>query len=172
MFVSFFQELLAYAEANNIGAEDSDTFVQIPNVAAGNRVNMTIAPVAPYAATIIHRISFGNILAGVFQLWSGQKGRTYHAGVISPDVIGLGITTWLVTTSDAPLMFDIQNIDVLNHYFECYLWHINVYSYEELNELRGAVTTLLTNTDVVGKLDELIGEVKRVPLTTENVCER
>lgn len=170
MFQSFFQELMAYAEANNIGAEDSDTFIQNAAIPANTRINMTIAPAIPYAATIIHRISFGNVLAGVFQLWSGQKGRTYHAGIISPEVIGLGISTWMVVTSDAPLMFDIQNIDVLNHYFECYLWHINVYSYDELNDLRAAVTTLLTNNDVTAKLDEVIAELKQVPLTRKQVC--
>lgn len=148
MFNVLYQEVLASAEALTISAEHSETYVQIPVCPSGVRLDFSIIPAPPYYATIVHRFSYGDIVPGVFQVWAGQIGMTYHTGLITTDVIQAGITTWLIVTAKNPLTFALRNNDLVNQYWESYLWQINIYTQEELGKIREIVRKITLGVDI------------------------
>jgi len=168
-FIDLYQRILAFCEASAISALHSETYVQIPEVPPGIRLNFTITPSPPYYATIIHRFSYGDILSGIFQVWGGQKGMTYHTGVITSDIIASGISTWLVVTQKDSLVFSLQNNDVVNRYFECYLWQINILTQSELEQIRKAVLRMTMGIDIEELVARLWVPTSPTPIAVRGV---
>jgi len=116
-----------------------ETYVQIPVFPAETRMNFLITPAAAYHAIVIHRFSFGNVVPGVFRLWVGQKGMTYHTGIATTDILRDGVATWLYVTATDPLTFSLANEDNAAQYWESYLWQLDVPNVTMLRNIKEAV---------------------------------
>lgn len=117
----------------------SETYVQIPEIPAGARLNFLIRPSAAYYALVIHRFSFGNVFPNVFRVWMSQKGVTYHTGILTTDILRDGVATWLYVTAADPLTFSLANEDIAPNYFESCIWQIDVPSITMLENMKKAV---------------------------------
>lgn len=146
MYENLYQQILA----TGIG-QHSETYIPIPVAPAGLRMDFEVIPAAPFEAMIVHAFSYGDILSGIFRVWSGTKGMTYHTGILTSDIIDHGIATWLYITRDAEelLKFSLQNTDVVDHFFECYLWQVNFYTVEDMNAIKKAIIKMFGIEEVI-----------------------
>ena len=136
-FLDLYQQILAL----ELG-EHCETYLQIPSVPANTRLDFVITPSYGYKAMVIHRFSYGDIRSGIFRVWAAHKGMVYHTGILTPDIISLGIGTWLYVTEYDRLEFSLKNIDTVNaHYFEAYLWHVNT-DLARLEKIKRAVRAI------------------------------
>ncbi len=144
MFSELYTRTLAWCQVTDTPGQHSETYIQVPVVPPGVRFNFTITPGVPYEAMIIHRFSYGDILPGIFRVWAGQKGMTYHTGLLTPDIMSSGIDTWLIITNRDSLYFGLRNEDVVNHYFEAYIWHLNILKIDpDLEKIKKAVERMI-----------------------------
>jgi hypothetical protein len=137
------QNIIAFCDAAGINAQHSKTYFQIPAAPAGLRMNFTVGPAAPFYALIMHRSSFGNILPGIWQFWSGHKHMVYHTGIITTDMIDSAALQWDVVTAQNQMFFGMQNNDVLPRDYEGYMWHINVLTETDLKMIQRAVCLMM-----------------------------
>lgn len=143
MFSELYARTLAWCQVTDTPGQHSETYLQVPVLPPAVRINLTITPGVPYEAMIIHRFSWGDILPGTFRVWAAQKGMTYHTALITPDTIASGIPTWLIVTNRDPLYFGLRNEDVVNHYFEATIWHINIMTLADLDKIKKAVERMI-----------------------------
>lgn len=139
-------------------ASHCETQFIIPSVPAETTLSFLIGPPASYHSMIIWQFSYGDILANVFRVYCGiqsQKGggMAYHTGLLDPWCIRQGIPTWIyVSEDDRPLIFNLENTDTEAHYFQSWLWQLNVQTKDDLDEIERRI-------EKMGMLPEMIADL-------------
>jgi hypothetical protein len=164
MFQELYQTVLAWRKALH-----GETQFIIPAVPANTRFDFTISPPEGYYAMIIWLFSYGDILSNVFRFYAGVQserggGMTYHTGLLDPWTIARGIPTWLyICQDDRPLMFSLENTDSVPHFFQSWIWQLNVPARDNLLEIERRIENMGMLPEMMADLISKELQIKRAP---------
>lgn len=131
--------LYQYLLGRRLGSHSETQYI-ITTVPAETTYKFEIYPAKGTYCIIIRRFSYGNIVPNMFQFEGAVLdrkggGMTWHSGILDSETIRYGIDTWLYVYEDSPLYFWLTNLDDIAHFWQSWLWHIDVGTKELLEQI-------------------------------------